>query len=225
MNIPDYFAGDKNPDEQFKAYLQSNLPSDEILLITKLLIDRGQDLSTLLANTLHSSLAIVEGRLKHPSELDILRLELLLSLSSDIDGLSVLRENYREAFRCLIFYGGTIKMRIAAINASKGSDAVLESLPIKGVAIASMLAGEIISQSNAGSNKGLETKQVILEQWQKFLGDKTTASAFVKKLRCDDEHGEIACFRDVLTGDKLDASLIASERTIRQYVNEYKKKK
>lgn len=220
-----YFKKECKSDEQFKEYLQSERLSEQVQLIIKFLIDRGQDLTTLLTNTQHSTLAIVEGRLKQPSELDVLRMQLIFSLSADTDALITLKENYKEAYFCLISCGGSIGFRAAALEVSKGSDAVLENLSYKNVAIVSMLAGQIISQSNAGSNKGLETKQLIIEQWQKFTGDKATASAFIKKLFCYDSQGEPAYFKDVLTGEKLDESLIASERTVRQYVNEYKKQK
>ena len=227
MSTPDCFTVDKKPNEQFKEYLQSGHPSEEIRLITKFLINRGQDLSTLLANIITSAFAIVDGRLNPPSELDVLRMQLLFSLSSDVGALATLNDFYREAFLYLIICGGSISCRSLAIQVSKGNDAVVEALPnTKAAVIVGMLAEEIISQSKAGSNKGLETKQAIIEQWKKFTGDKTTASAFIKKLcRCYDKQGKLNYFSDVLTGEKLDDSLMATERTIRQYVNEYKKQK
>lgn len=69
-----------------------------------------------------------------------------------------------------------------------------------------------------------ETKQEVIRQWIKFLGDKSTAASFANKF-CEgvDAGAKPDVFHDVVTGQPLQCSTVTN-RTVRKWINEYKAK-
>lgn len=70
-----------------------------------------------------------------------------------------------------------------------------------------------------------KTKMVVIEQWEKFPGDKSTAGTFANRF-CGgvDAGAKPDCFYDVVTGDPLPV-IPVSNRTVRKYINDYRKRK
>lgn len=70
-----------------------------------------------------------------------------------------------------------------------------------------------------------KTKKVVIEQWEKFSRSKATAATFANHF-CGgaDAGAKPRCFHDVMTGDPLPVTPV-SNRTVRNYINEHRKKR
>ncbi|MCG8523258.1 MAG: hypothetical protein MI744_13735 [Pseudomonadales bacterium] len=70
-----------------------------------------------------------------------------------------------------------------------------------------------------------ETKRVVIEQWEKFPGDKSTAATFARHFCGDDDEGaKPEVFRDVISGIALPVKPLTN-KTVRRYINEHRKQK
>lgn len=70
-----------------------------------------------------------------------------------------------------------------------------------------------------------ETKRVVIEQWEKFPGDKSTAATFANHFCGGDDYGaKPEVFHDVITGIALPVKPMAN-RTVRNYINDHLKKR
>ena len=70
-----------------------------------------------------------------------------------------------------------------------------------------------------------KTKNAVIEQWEKYPGNKATTATFANHF-CEgaDAGAKPDCFHDVVTGEPLPVAPI-SNRTVRKYINDYRKKK
>lgn len=83
-----------------------------------------------------------------------------------------------------------------------------------------MWAESHLAKKNAGSKKGTRTREIVIQQWEKFTGNKATAATFANSFCEIDSTGKVIAFIDVVTKEKLECKVV-SEKTVRLYVNEH----
>lgn len=76
-----------------------------------------------------------------------------------------------------------------------------------------------------GTAKTAPAKETIIQQWEKFEGDKTTAATFATKISGGtDDSAKPEYWNDVVTGERLSATPVA-RKAVARWVNKYRKGK